>query len=140
MASVLLTLAGLWYGGKLIHDGDTSTGKIITSMWTAFTSLNAFQSIPTHILAIAKGHAAAVALRDLISVVERGKQSPKILDGSLPEFCRGRVEMHEVSAAGPTSLPRSMSYRSHSRIPAGQTTLFFTLPPSYSMQAVPLSL
>jgi hypothetical protein len=71
-------------------------GKVITSMWTAFMALNAFQSAGPHILSLAKGHAAAVALRDLVRVVERGQRTSRKVDGVVPKLCEGKIDLHKV--------------------------------------------
>lgn len=59
-------------------------------------SVHAFQTLVPHITSLAKGHAAAMALRELLDTVHRGPRSHRRLDGVSPGTCEGGIEVCQV--------------------------------------------
>lgn len=112
---------GFWYGSKLVHDGDSTAGKTITTIWATFMSVQAFQNLVPHITFLAKGHAAAMALRELVDTVNRGRRSRRRIDGVSPETCDGGIEVCHVRETWGILLYPLMASRSHLLTPRGLT-------------------
>lgn len=70
-------------------------------------SMNAFQGVMPHISVLAKGHAAALALHQLIESVDRGERHRILVaDGLRPELCEGHIDMHQVRPRENPCTPR----------------------------------
>lgn len=128
LVPLVLSCPGFWYGGKLVHDGKSTAGEVITSILTAFMAMNAFQTIVPQILILAKAHAAAVALQDLWVTVERGQRFRKRIDGLSPDVCQGLIQFKEASHSRSTVTQTGLLFsRFHSRILLDPITLFSNL-------------
>ena len=68
----------------------------MTTIWATFMSVQAFQTLVPHITSLAKGHAAAIALRELLDTVQRGRRCRRRIDGASPETCEGDIDVRQV--------------------------------------------
>ena len=121
-ASTAAFVQGFWYGGTLVHQGSTTPGKVITTFWAAMMAVQAFQDLLPHVIVLAKGQAAAIALRGVLDTVKRGRRFVKKVDGLSPQFCEGDIEVRDVSFAYPSRPEHVVLEPSTFFFPAGETS------------------
>ena len=90
---------GFWYGSFLVRKGDTSTGTVITTFWSALMATRAWEDGLPHLNVLGKGRAAAVVLKAILQKVDNGSKEATITSGITPKFCEGDIEVRRVSSA-----------------------------------------
>ena len=89
---------GFWYGSYLVRKGDSSTGTVITTFWSALMATRAWEDSLPHLNVLEKGRAAAIALNAILEKVENGRKVTKRATGITPKFCEGDIEVRKVSS------------------------------------------
>ena len=89
---------GFWYGSYLVRKGDSSTGTVITTFWSALMATRAWEDALPHLNVLEKGRAAAIALKAILDKVENGRKVAKMAVGVTPKFCEGDIEVRNVSS------------------------------------------
>jgi ATP-binding cassette, subfamily B (MDR/TAP), member 1 len=90
----------------------------VTTAWAAFLAVGALQGVLPSILVIARGHAAALALRELIDAT--GQPLNGLQFGASPQECEGHVEISRVSFAYPSRPDHSVLNNVTMRFAAGR--------------------
>jgi ATP-binding cassette, subfamily B (MDR/TAP), member 1 len=89
---------GFWYGSYLVRKGDTLTGTVITTFWSALMATRAWEDTLPHLNVLGKGRAAAIALKAILDKVENGRKITKLTTGITPKFCEGDIEVRSASS------------------------------------------
>ena len=92
---------GFWYGGKLVHSGEITTGKVITTFWGVLIAAKSAEDLLLHSVILKKGRASAISLNAVLKKVGRGKMHIRKSHGQSPQFCEGNVEMQGVGKPFP---------------------------------------
>jgi ATP-binding cassette subfamily B (MDR/TAP) protein 1 len=121
-ATTAMFVQGFYYGGHLVHSGNSTPGKVVTTFWSALMATKAFEDILPHIIVLEKGRAAAIALRAILSRVGRGTRTTEGLGGFNPKFVDGDIEVRNVSFAYPSRPTHLVLRESTFFFPAGETT------------------
>lgn len=121
-ATTAMFVQGFYYGGHLIHAGDSTVAHVVTTFWSALTATKAFEDILPHVIVLEKGRATATALRAVLSQVGEGARLSCALTGSTPKFVDGDIEVRNVSFAYPSRPDHLVLQESTFFFPAGETT------------------
>lgn len=92
-----LFVVGFYYGAVLVSQG-LSPGNVLTTFYASLAALQAVQAFVPFYLVLAKGTAAAQALRSIAHHIEDGRRIYPMMGGYIPRGCIGDVEMRNVSA------------------------------------------
>ena len=122
-ATTAMFVQGFYYGGHLVHAGQSTPGKVITTFWSALMATKAFEDILPHAIILQKGRGAAIALRALLSRVGNGARELQVLGVSTPMFVDGDIEVRKVSFAYPSRPDHLVLQESTIFFPAGETTV-----------------
>jgi ATP-binding cassette, subfamily B (MDR/TAP), member 1 len=95
----LMSSTGFWFGGSLVHSGQTTSGEVVTTFWACLIATKALEGLLPHAVVIRKGQAAAVSLMTILSKVNKGKAQFRKVGGMSPRFCEGHIEMRQVRSA-----------------------------------------
>jgi ATP-binding cassette subfamily B (MDR/TAP) protein 1 len=90
---------GFWYGSYLVRKGDTSTGTVATTFWSALMATRAWEDTLQHLNVLEKDRAAAIALKAILDNVENGRKIVELATGITPRFCKGDVEVRQVRSS-----------------------------------------
>ena len=121
-ATTAMFVQGFYYGGHLVHSGEATPGKVVTTFWSALMATKAFEDILPHIIVLEKGRGAAIALRVVLSRVGKGIRISEGLGGFNPKFVDGDIEVRNVSFAYPSRPTHLVLRESTFFFPAGETT------------------
>lgn len=121
-ATTAMFVQGFYYGGHLVHSGDATPGKVVTTFWSALMATKAFEDILPHVIVLEKGRGAAIALRAVLSRVGEGARISEGLGGSNPKFVDGDIEVRNISFAYPSRPEHLVLQESTFFFPAGETT------------------
>jgi hypothetical protein len=87
---------GFWFGGSQVHAGKATTGDVITTFWSCLIAAKSFEDILPHWVILAKGRAAASALRSILSNMATVKALGEGVEGLVPQFCDGDIKLRGV--------------------------------------------
>lgn len=121
-ATTAMFVQGFYYGGNLVHSGDSTPGNVVTTFWSALMATKAFEDILPHIIVLEKGRGAAIALRAVLSRVGKCKKLPEWPGGFNPKFVDGDIEVRNISFAYPSRPEHLVLQESTIFFPAGETT------------------
>jgi ATP-binding cassette subfamily B (MDR/TAP) protein 1 len=121
-ATTAMFVQGFYYGGRLVHSGDSTPGNVVTTFWSALMATKAFEDILPHIIVLEKGRGAAIALRAVLSRVGKGKKLSEGPGGFNPKFVDGDIEVRNISFAYPSRPTHLVLQESTFFFPAGETT------------------
>ncbi|RMD44251.1 hypothetical protein DV735_g842, partial [Chaetothyriales sp. CBS 134920] len=99
--TMLIFVAGFWYGNVLIHNRSLAVGQVVTTFWSTLAAVQAFQALVPLLIVFEKGRAAAGALLAVRSQVNRGQKRARKQNGLYPAFCEGAIQISELSFAYP---------------------------------------
>ena len=89
---------GFWYGSHLVRKGESSTGTVIITFWSALTAMRAWEDALPYLNVLEEGRAAAIALKGILDKVANGRKVAKMAVGVTPKFCEGDIEVRNVSS------------------------------------------
>ena len=92
-AAVVIALS---YGAYLIHNAGANPGEILSTFWCCGTASRGFNDVLSQMLVLEKGRASAIALRNLLHRVRRGKKLARQYNGQTPRTVRGEIDFRDV--------------------------------------------
>ncbi|KAI0440821.1 P-loop containing nucleoside triphosphate hydrolase protein [Xylaria telfairii] len=114
-----LFVVGFYYGAVLVSQG-LSPGNVLTTFYASLAALQAVQAFVPFYLVLAKGTAAAQALRSVAHHIEDGRRIYPMMGGYIPRGCIGDVEMRNISFAYPSNPSKIVLQKSSFHFRAGE--------------------
>lgn len=119
---IMLSVYGLsfWYGGKLVRDGDVTSGAVVTVFFAIIISAMGLGQTAPGISAV---HAARGAAPRVFDVIERASAIDPLDDaaGVVPPAVDGRLALREVGFAYPSQPDRPVLSGTSVAVSKGQT-------------------
>lgn len=99
---VNLFVVGFWFAGYLVSKNTVTPGTALTTFYSILTAFQAVESVTPQWLVLAKGMSAGHQLQNIVA--QNGKPGGKEAPAShRPQSCAGKIELHDVSFAYPSS-------------------------------------
>ncbi|KAI8947847.1 P-loop containing nucleoside triphosphate hydrolase protein [Xylaria longipes] len=114
-----LFVVGFYYGAVLVGQG-LSPGSVLTTFYAALAALQAIEAFVPFYLVLAKGTAAAQALRSVAHNIEGGRMIHPMTGGYIPRGCVGDIEMRNISFAYPSNPSKIVLQKSSFHFRAGE--------------------
>ncbi|KAI1748872.1 P-loop containing nucleoside triphosphate hydrolase protein [Xylaria castorea] len=114
-----LFVVGFYYGAVLVDQG-LNPGSVLTTFYAALAALQAIEAFVPFYLVLAKGTAAAQALRSVAHNIEDGRTIYPMMGGYIPRGCVGDVEMRNISFAYPSNPSKIVVKSSSFHFRAGE--------------------
>ncbi|KAI0544805.1 P-loop containing nucleoside triphosphate hydrolase protein [Xylaria curta] len=114
-----LFVVGFYYGAVLVGQG-LNPGSVLTTFYAALAALQAIEAFVPFYLVLAKGTAAAQALRSVARNIEGGRTVHPMMGGYIPRGCLGDVEMRNISFAYPSNPSKVVLQKSSFHFQAGE--------------------
>ncbi|KAI0448963.1 P-loop containing nucleoside triphosphate hydrolase protein [Xylaria acuta] len=114
-----LFVVGFYYGAVLVGQG-LNPGSVLTTFYAALAALQAIEAFVPFYLVLAKGTAAAQALRSVAHNIEDGRRIYPMMGGYIPRGCIGDVEMRNISFAYPSNPSKIVLQKSSFHFRAGE--------------------
>jgi ATP-binding cassette subfamily B (MDR/TAP) protein 1 len=113
---------GFFYGGVLIDKQKKSTADIMTCFLSAISAFQALQSIIPNLIVLEKGRSAGSTLRMIMSEVQDGAAAEKSASMLRPDYCKGEIDVRNLSFAYPARPGQLALDDVTMRIPSGEFT------------------
>lgn len=104
LAALALVAIALSFGTYLVHESGADTGAILSTFWCCGTASRGFSEILAQSLVLEKGCASAMALKNLINLVRRGKRLARESNGCIPQNLVGDIDFQNVRSAYPITM------------------------------------
>lgn len=99
---VNLFVVGFWFAGYLVSKNTVTPGTALTTFYSILTAFQAVESVTPQWLVLAKGMSAGHQLQKIVA--QNGKTGDMEAPAShRPQSCAGKIELHDVSFAYPSS-------------------------------------
>ena len=113
---------GFFYGGVLIDKQKKSTADVMTCFLSAIAAFQAVQGILPNIIVLEKGRSAGSTLRMIMAEVQGGAAVEKSANMLRPEYCKGEIDVRNLSFAYPVRPDQLALDDVTIRIPSGEIT------------------
>jgi ATP-binding cassette subfamily B (MDR/TAP) protein 1 len=113
---------GFYYGGVLINKQTKSPADVMTCFLSAIAAFQAAQGILPNIIVLEKGRSAGSTLRMIMAEVHGGVTVEKPTNMLRPEYCKGEIDVRNLSFAYPARPGQLALDDVTMRIPSGEVT------------------
>ena len=113
---------GFFYGGVLINNQKKTAADVMTCFLSAIAAFQALQGIMPNLIVLEKGRSAGATLRMIMAEVQGGAGTEKPTNLLRPEYCKGEIDVRNVSFAYPARPDQLALDDVTMRIPAGDIT------------------
>ncbi|KAL1964596.1 hypothetical protein VTN77DRAFT_6770 [Rasamsonia byssochlamydoides] len=113
---------GFWYGSSLVNSGQLSSGDVLRTFWACLTAIQSIEQIVSHLPALERGKIAGATLKSYLHGPPHEEFPVADRGACHPLFCRGDIEVRNVSFAYPSQTKRLVLRSTNIFFPAGKTT------------------
>lgn len=89
---------GFWYGSRLVEQGDSNAGDVLTTFWAALMAIEGITGFLPQFIVLQKGKIAGARLQLLMRQISTNDQQYELQGQLKPGHCPGDIEFRQVSA------------------------------------------
>lgn len=95
--TLAMFVQGFWFGSHLVLMGSKNAGQVLTAFWACLIATQAVEQIMPQMMVLERGRTAVATLKSMLTQVENGRTTRRLVGRVRPGYCDGDIEIRNVS-------------------------------------------